>query len=46
MAVKRYNKAQMREDNSLQRIRYAISAAVRPLDVLGISSILLYAQKT
>lgn len=34
VAARKYNKAQIREDDNLQRIQYAISAALRPLDVL------------
>ncbi|CAO3692939.1 unnamed protein product [Umbelopsis ramanniana] len=33
-AARKYNKSQLREDDSLQRIQYAISASLRPLDVL------------
>lgn len=33
-AARKYNKAQLREDDDLQRIQYAISVSLRPLDVL------------
>lgn len=35
VAARKYNKSQIREDDNLQRIQYAISAALRPLDVLA-----------
>jgi hypothetical protein len=35
LAVRKYNKSQIREDENLQRIQYAISAALRPLDVIA-----------
>jgi hypothetical protein len=35
MAARKYNKSQLREDDNLQRIQYAISASLRPLDVLA-----------
>jgi hypothetical protein len=33
-AARKYKKAQLREEDGLQRIQYAISASLRPLDVL------------